>query len=36
LTVVQTCDLQICAELASLHAPYFHHAWSEEDFAGML
>ncbi|MBX8825729.1 ribosomal protein S18-alanine N-acetyltransferase [Ochrobactrum sp. SFR4] len=25
-----------CAELADLHAPAFHHAWSEEDFAGML
>lgn len=25
-----------CAELAALHAPAFHHAWSEEDFAGML
>ncbi|HWD14737.1 ribosomal protein S18-alanine N-acetyltransferase [Pseudochrobactrum sp. sp1633] len=25
-----------CPELADLHAPAFHHAWSEEDFAGML
>lgn len=24
------------AELADLHAPLFYHAWSEEDFAGLL
>lgn len=25
-----------CSELALLHAPVFRHAWSEEDFSGML
>lgn len=25
-----------CAELGILHEPVFHHAWSEEDFAGLL
>lgn len=25
-----------CIELAELHAPVFKHAWSEQDFAGLL
>lgn len=33
---LETLQQEHCAELAALHAPVFRHAWSEEDFAGML
>lgn len=34
--VLEVLVQEHCADLADLHAPVFHHAWSEEDFAGML
>jgi ribosomal-protein-alanine N-acetyltransferase len=33
---LQVLEHMHCDELADLHAPAFHHAWSSEDFAGML
>lgn len=34
--VLEVLVQEHCADLADLHAPVFHHAWSEEDFTGML